>query len=119
MERPKLARELAAERYAQGDKTAFDGLPRPSHCDSRILHHVDDGCDFCRDAVALQEERERLGVSNTGHANRKFPCPADQARSAKDYHRWPGNQPKTMKQMDEEAAAFAEELEKHGLVVKK
>ena len=108
-ERPKLSIEGPYETWPC----------RAPHCDSRILHHVDDGCDFCKQAVPLQEERERLGVSNTGRANRKFPCPADQARSAKDYHRWPGNQPKTIAQVDEEAARFVDELDKLGLVVKK
>jgi hypothetical protein len=56
--------------------------------------HLPEECKYCADAKPLQEERERLGISNTGHANRKFPCPADQARSAKVYNRWPGNQAK-------------------------
>jgi|SRR5579885_1232922 len=60
------------------------------HCDARILHLASD-CGFCAQCIDLQEERERLGVSNTGQANRFWPCPADQARSSKSLNSWYGN----------------------------
>lgn len=114
-DQPKLAYELASERYAAGDRTAFDGLPRPSHCDPRILHHPTlDDCDFCKENTELQEERERLGISNTGHSNRKWPCPADQARSKSQYHAWGGNRPANRTKMDEEWKKLKEELAKSG-----
>lgn len=63
------------------------------HCDARILH-LPHECDYCGMCDELQEERARLNVSNTGVANRQWPCPADRARSQKDYHAWDGNRPK-------------------------
>lgn len=105
-ERPRLSIEGPYEQWPC----------RAPHCDSRILHTPEE-CDFCRDAAPLQAERERLGVSNTGKTNRKYPCPADQARSPKDYHAWGGNRPKTFEQVEEEAAAFAERLKELGLVI--
>lgn len=62
------------------------------HCDSRILH-LPEECGYCADATVLQEERARLGISNSGHVNRQWPCPADQARSKAQYSLWPGNRP--------------------------
>lgn len=86
----------------------------PSHCDSFILHHPTlDSCDFCSNATVLQEERERLGVSNTGHSNRDWPCPADVRRSKEQYNAWPGNKPTTSKQLEERAANLRKELAKH------
>lgn len=117
-ERPKLTYERAQEAYTSGDRGAFHGLPRAPHCDGRILHHPTlDACDFCAQAIELQEERERLGISNSGHANRQWPCPADQARSKAQYSAWPGNRPKTEKQINDEAAAFAAELRRLGVIV--
>ena len=117
-ERPKLAWELASEAAKAGNRNAYASLPRPPHCDPRILHAPSAGCDFCVEAVELQAERERLEISNSGMANRKWPCPADQARGKAHYEAWGGNKPKTYKQIEEEAAAFAAQLEAMGLVVK-
>lgn len=116
-ERPLLASELAAQRYEAGDRTAYDGLPRAPHCDSRILHAPNTGCDFCTEATELQEERERLDISNSGMTNRKWPCPADQARPRAQYEAWGGNKPKTREQLDEEGREFAEALRRLGKVV--
>lgn len=117
--RPLLAWERASKDYDAGNRRAFDGLPRPPHCDPRILHHPQDGCDFCNEATVLQEERAILGISNSGHSNRMYPCPADQARSKEQYSAWPGNRAKTYEQLDKEAAAFAQQLRDLGLVVDK
>jgi hypothetical protein len=81
-ERPKLSIEGPYETWPC----------RAPHCDSRILHLASE-CSYCADAAPLQEERERLGISNSGHANRQYPCPADQARAKTQYSAWPGNRP--------------------------
>jgi len=91
-ERPKTKWEHARDAFELGDREAFAHLPRPVHCDPRILHAGEE-CVYCDQATELQAERERLGISNTGKQNRKWPCPADQARSAKNYNAWPGNRP--------------------------
>ena len=118
-ERPLLAWEHARSAYELGDREAFAHLPRPPHCDARLLHAPEDDCDFCDGATELQVERERLNISNSGRQNRKWPCPADQARSKAQYHAWPGNRAKTYAKLDEEATAFAQWLDDNGLVVKK
>lgn len=91
-ERPKTRWEHARDAFELGDREAFAHLPRFPHCDSRILHHPHE-CGYCAQATELQAERERLDISNTGIANRRWPCPADQARSKATYHAWPGNRP--------------------------
>lgn len=91
-ERPKTRWEHARDAFELGDREAFAHLPRPPHRDARILHD-DFECVYCAQSTELQEERKRLGISNTGKQNRKWPCPADQARSAKNYNAWPGNRP--------------------------
>lgn len=68
------------------------GRFRFPHCEARILHAPED-CEYCADAKALQAERAALDVSNTGRTNRKWPCPADRARSQVHQNAWPGNRP--------------------------
>ncbi len=98
-ERPKLSVE-----------GPLSGWPcRAPHCDSRILH-LPSECGYCGDAKELQAERERLGVSNSGHANRAWPCPADQARAKAKYSAWHGNRAQTHEQADAEAKAYAADL---------
>lgn len=104
--RPKLLIEKAAN-----GEISWDQVPRAPHCDYRILH-VPKDCVFCSDAVELQEEREALGISNTGHANRKWPCPADNARSSKSLNAWGGNRAKTRKDLEENDKAFKDLFEK-------
>ncbi len=112
-EQPKLAVEIAAEQYAAGDKEAFNriskGLSNPAHCDNLILHPVGI-CKFCDEATEAQAERARLDISNTGVANRKWPCPSQRRRSLQQMHAWSGNRPKTSEQLDEEAKAFRKAL---------
>lgn len=77
----------------EGPIEGWPGWPcRAPHCDPRVLH-LPEECEFCAAATALQEERERLQVSNSGHANRRWPCPADVERGADSYHQWGGNRP--------------------------
>lgn len=101
-ERPMTAWEAAslkAERIRAGGEwnasptDAFKGLPRPPHCDPRVLH-APEACEYCRRATELQEERVRLDISNTGCSNRKYVCPADLARPVGQpgaHDRWGGN----------------------------
>ena len=85
---------------AMDKEISWDKLPdRCPHCDARILHKPEE-CVYCAKATVFQEERERLGVSNTGHANRKFPCPVDQARSKANYNAWHGNRAQTQQDID-------------------
>ena len=63
------------------------------HCDCRVLH-APDACEYCADAVELQEERERLDVSNTGMMNRRWVCPADRDRPSVNQI-WRGNKART------------------------
>lgn len=60
------------------------------HCDNRILH-LPEECEFCAEATELQAQREREGISNTGHNNREWACPADLARGEKSLNSWRGN----------------------------
>jgi len=65
---------------------------RPPHCDPLVLHAPEE-CQFCAAATELQEERQRLNISHTGHANRLWPCPSAQRRSLSTIHAWAGNRP--------------------------
>jgi hypothetical protein len=94
--REKLLIEKAMDKEIEWEK-----LPRAPHCDARVLHKPEE-CVFCARATALQEERERLEVSNTGHANRKWPCPADKARSSQSLNAWHGNRALTQEDLDRE-----------------
>jgi hypothetical protein len=86
--RPKLN----VEKIIDGEIQSI-GRSYP-HCDMRVLH-APDSCTYCADATDLQEERERLDVSNTGLANRAWPCPADRARGSASLNTWPGNRPRS------------------------
>ncbi len=79
---------LIIERVMAGETVG--SIPIFPHCDGRILH-VPAECRYCAMSTELQEERERLGVSNTGCSNRAHPCPADVARGSDCYDAWPGN----------------------------
>jgi hypothetical protein len=102
---------------AMAGEIPWSSLGTLPHCDGRVLHMPHE-CTYCADATELQEERTRLSISNTGHQNRLWPCPADQARSAKSLNSWHGNVPMTeerAKQDQEDWDKFAEELRKlHG-----
>lgn len=98
--RPRLAVERAAAAEISWEEIPdfeYDGMRGYRctfpHCDSMILH-VPGECEYCAQATWLQEERVRLDVSNTGHTNRAWPCPADRRRSADDYDAWGGNKRK-------------------------
>lgn len=80
------------------------------HCDPRVLH-LPSECMYCAAATELQDERAREGVSNTGHANRAWPCPADHARSSQSLNSWSGNRPWTADQLKERDEAIAKEAE--------
>lgn len=85
---------------------------RPPHCFQLILH-LPSQCEFCAKATGLQEERARLGVSNTGANNRPWPCPADRVRSTASQNSWAGNRPMSedaLKRHDAEWAKLREEL---------
>lgn len=100
--RPMLAVEIASHEDQKGDRDAFrqfmDEMGTPPHCDARILHRPED-CQFCARAEVMQMEREMLGVRNTGvegeQAGRKWPCPAELARSKESLGAWGGNRPIT------------------------
>ena len=96
MTRPKLAVEKLEDKeitHAELNTFLFDGAEYQfPHCDARILH-LPEECEYCAKATELQEERERLEVSNSGHQNRKWPCPVERARSLKGAHKWHGNRP--------------------------
>lgn len=74
----------------RADGTEDTGYSWP-HCDCRVLHAPDE-CEYCADAKELQEERERLDVSNTGKMNRRWVCPADRDRPLTNQE-WRGNKP--------------------------
>jgi hypothetical protein len=40
------------------------------HCDSRILHAPEDGCEYCNACPEWQELRKAWGIAFTGHAPR-------------------------------------------------
>lgn len=94
--RPRLAVERAIDGEISWDEipehvgAAVGFACRFPHCDSKILH-LPEECVYCADCAWLQEERARVDVSNTGHANRSWPCPADRARASEVYNRWGGN----------------------------
>jgi hypothetical protein len=95
--KPKLLIEKILDKEA-----SYDQCPeRFPHCDARILHIPSD-CVYCAKATWLQKEREDRGVSNTGHSNRSWPCPADKVRSKSSQNSWGGNRPKTNKDLEEE-----------------
>lgn len=83
-------RKLHAEMVIEGKEDPEVTFP---HCEPRVLHKPDE-CFLCAEATELQEEREVLDVSNTGHSNRRFPCPADAQRGS-DHLLWGGNRPKS------------------------
>lgn len=105
--RPKLAvdkfldKEMTYEEMP-GIESCGDTCCFP-HCDMRILHAPDE-CSSCAKFEWLQDERTRLDVSNSGKMNRRWQCPADEARGAPvmrgtttvdhGYHMWGGNIPK-------------------------
>ena len=92
--RPKLMIEKYGDKEIT-EKELYDWLgdQRFPHCDARILH-LPEECDYCKDATLLQEEREQLDVSNSGHQNRGWPCPVEKVRSLKTAHQWHGNAPR-------------------------
>ncbi len=81
--------ELMVERCMLTGEWPTDLPPWP-HCDARILHTPEE-CRYCAERTDLQEERVKLDVSNSGVANRKWPCPADVARGKAHYSAWHGN----------------------------
>lgn len=96
MSKPKLRIEQIMDKEIEHDQSI-----RYPHCDPRVLH-VPEECMFCAEAKELQEEREKLGVSNTGKNNRSWPCPADKARSSTSLNSWHGNRAMTEAQAEEE-----------------
>lgn len=93
--------KLLVEKLIDGEISNKEIPVRFPHCDPRILHKSEE-CEFCKDATFLQEERERLNVSNTDHANRAWPCPANKARSSKIMNEWRGNRAKTKEDLEKE-----------------
>lgn len=102
--KPKLLVEKVMDKEAEWPKDI-----RFPHCDARVLH-LPEECMFCADAKELQKERQDLNVSNTGHANRSWPCPADKARSSESLNSWGGNRPSTKEQWEADWKKFQEEL---------
>lgn len=100
--RPKLVMELVWEDElpeSANPTVLYSNFPCPfPHCDSRILH-LPEECRYCAMFTALQEERAAKDISNTGHQNRRWTCPADEARTPEQYNAWSGNRAK----LDEEA----------------
>lgn len=95
---------------AMAGEIDWDALPeRAPHCDPRVLHKPEE-CKFCADATLLQAEREKLEISNTGHANRKWPCPGDRERGSKSINGWYGNQAKTQEQLDADWEEWRKQL---------
>lgn len=80
-------------------------LEQPPHCDQRVLHGPNDGCEFCNRHPEWQALREAWGIAFSGHKPKKIhvygdnynlelPCPADYNRppgSSSDHRRWGGN----------------------------
>ena len=62
------------------------------HCFAIILHIASE-CVYCAARDDLQQLRISLNMSNTGYTNRKWPCPADAARSQTSQNSWHGNRP--------------------------
>ena len=110
--------KLWVERAAAGEiewrsipESMFDGGKYQfPHCDARVLH-LPEKCVYCAKFTALQEERQRLNVSNTGETNRGFPCPADHARGQASLNSWHGNRALTQQQLDEEDRAWKKEMQ--------
>lgn len=84
--RPKLKIEKVLDGELSSQATMYP------HCDARVLHHPDE-CRYCAmpEFASLHEEREQLEVNYTGHTSRKWPCPAERARSSASLNGWPGN----------------------------
>lgn len=102
--RPKTNVERAMDGEIEWDK-----LPCAPHCDARVLH-LPSECVYCAAATELQEERERLEISNTGHTNRKWPCPGDRERGLKSLNSWHGNRAQTKEQLEETFKTWREQL---------
>ena len=104
------------EKMIDKEMAWSDGPERFPHCEPRVLHLPED-CKYCADAPMLQEERVRLEVSNTGHTNRKFPCPAEQARSLKNsINKWHGNTPQKEGDPEPDPFGLKAYLAEHGEV---
>lgn len=101
MTRPKTKVEKAMDK-----EVPWGDLGTLPHCDARVLH-LPEECIYCEDRADLQEEREKLGVSNTGHSNRAWPCPADKARSSESLNGWHGN---TARKSTDEPAPFIKHI---------
>lgn len=105
--RPKTSVERA-----MGGEITWDQLPsRAPHCDPRVLH-LPEECTYCADARELQAEREQLEISNTGHSNRKWPCPGDRERGLKSLNRWHGNRAQTKEEVEAASRAWREAVAK-------
>lgn len=66
------------------------------HCDQRILHSPEDGCQFCNELPEWQALRKVWAIAFTGHApeHGQTACPADMAvlfGERGDYDAWGGN----------------------------
>lgn len=62
------------------------------HCDSRVLHHPFDKCQFCNMYPVRQLERFDNKIAFTGRWREGLElCPAEQARSLDIINRWGGN----------------------------
>lgn len=81
MSRPRLRVEESSSTWSF----------RPPHCDQRVLHAPGE-CEVCDLCPELQAERDALDVCFSGKTDRRWPCPADEARGAA-HQRWHGNRP--------------------------
>lgn len=106
--RPKLLVEKMMDKEIPWEKCP----ERFPHCDARVLHKPEE-CVFCAKAEILQKEREDLNVSNTGHANRAWPCPGDRQRGSTSLNAWHGNRAMTQADLDAEDKWWEEFKEKY------
>lgn len=69
-------------------------IPQFPHCDSRVLHGPDQGCQYCDRHPDWQQLRDMWGINFTGENDEnKIPCPSTRRRPLSAVHAWPGNRP--------------------------
>jgi hypothetical protein len=84
---------MSAVTTREGDQ--YPAAIKFPHCDERVLHGPDDGCQFCDALPEWQTLREAWGIAFTGHPPEPghLPCLADATRGLGAAHDWPGNRP--------------------------
>jgi hypothetical protein len=76
----------------QGSSKKLPEPPQFPHCDARILHAPEDGCEYCNERTEWQYLRDVWGMNFTGKREPgKSLCPAEIERALTNINAWPGN----------------------------